>query len=387
VHVAYYLPRDLNGDRPSGDRTIARDLIAGLRLAGHTVTVASEFDAQFFWQNPRRLATLPGALRSAFRVVRTARPDVWLTQAPDRKVPDVIGPLVCLATRTPYVVYDTPGTKAYAKLRSAEGQARHLWTVLPGFLAQKLTFLTADRLITAKGKDHRYHQASALTSRKLAHRPPGVPTDLFRHLPEERHRLRAHWQLPSDCLVVLSVSRFVESAQNRKTRSVVLLAEAFAALAAEGLDARLVVVGDGLGRPHVEAALAPLGSRAVMLGRVDRTELPAIYNAADIFAFPGLDEPIGMVYLEAQACGLPVVAFDNGGVSEVVATGMTGLLVAPGDAGALAGAIVRLARDPALRDEMSHAAADMVRDRFDRQAWIETVVAELKRARDQRARP
>jgi glycosyltransferase involved in cell wall biosynthesis len=94
-----------------------------------------------------------------------------------------------------------------------------------------------------------------------------------------------------------------------------------------------------------------------------------------------------MVYLEAQACGLPVVAFDNGGVSEVVATGMTGLLVAPGDAGALAGAIVRLARDPALRDEMSHAAADMVRDRFDRQAWIETVVAELKRARDQRARP
>jgi glycosyltransferase involved in cell wall biosynthesis len=384
VHIAYYFPRDLNSDRPTGDRTIARDLIAGLRSAGHTVTVASEFEAQFFWRNPRRLAILPGALLSAFRVVRATRPDVWLTQGPDRKVPDVIGPLVCLATGTPYVVYDTPGTKAYAKLRLAEGRGRHLWTVLPGFLAQKLAFLTADRLITAKGKDHRYHKASRLTGRKLAHRSPGVPTDLFRPLPEEGHRLRARWQLPSDCLVVLAVSRLAASAQNRKTRSVVLLAEAFAALGDEGLDARLVVVGHGPGRPHVEAALEPLGDRVMMLGHVDRADLPAIYSAADVFAFPGLDEPIGMVYLEAQACGLPVVAFDNAGVSEVVATGVTGLLVAPGDVGALADALVRLARDRALREEMSRAAADMVRDRFDRHAWIEAVVAELNRARDRR---
>jgi glycosyltransferase involved in cell wall biosynthesis len=122
-----------------------------------------------------------------------------------------------------------------------------------------------------------------------------------------------------------------------------------------------------------------------MLGRVDRADLPAIYSAADVFAFPGLDEPIGMVYLEAQACGLPVVAFDNAGVSEVVATGVTGLLVAPGDVGALADALVRLGQDPALREEMSRAATDMVRERFERQAWIEAVVAELNRARDHRS--
>src|SRR5207245_8764002 len=116
--------------------------------------------------------------------------------------------------------------------------------------------------------------------------PPGVPTDLFRALPEERDRLRARWQLPPDCVVVLSVSRFVESAQDRKTRGVLLLAEAFGALGDAGLDARLVVVGDGRGRPHVEAALEPLGDRAMMLGRVDRAELPAIYSASDVFAFP-----------------------------------------------------------------------------------------------------
>jgi glycosyltransferase involved in cell wall biosynthesis len=92
-----------------------------------------------------------------------------------------------------------------------------------------------------------------------------------------------------------------------------------------------------------------------------------------------------MVYLEAQACGLPVVAFDNAGVSEVVATGVTGLLVAPGDVGALADALVRLGQDPALREEMSRAATDMVRERFERQAWIEAVVAELNRARDHRS--
>ena len=67
-------------------------------------------------------------------------------------------------------------------------------------------------------------------------------------------------------------------------------------------------------------------------GRIARQDMVQYYSAADLFAFPGIGESLGMVYLEAQACGLPVVALDSPGVSQVVVGGQTGLLVAE-DAG------------------------------------------------------
>ncbi len=68
-----------------------------------------------------------------------------------------------------------------------------------------------------------------------------------------------------------------------------------------------------------------LPGRVVFTGRVARPDMAQCYSAADLFAFPGIGESLGMVYLEAQACGLPVVALESPGVSQVVVGGQTGI--------------------------------------------------------------
>ena len=84
-----------------------------------------------------------------------------------------------------------------------------------------------------------------------------------------------------------------------------------------------------------------------------------------MFVFPGIRESLGMVFLEAQSCGLPVVAFADGGVPEVVADGVCGYLVRPFDAGEFNEAIVRLLADQVLRKRMGAAARGYVRNRHD----------------------
>jgi starch synthase len=82
-------------------------------------------------------------------------------------------------------------------------------------------------------------------------------------------------------------------------------------------------------------------------GMLAKTEVIQILSHATVFACPSLYEPLGIVNLEAMACGTAVVASAVGGIPEVVADGETGLLVPPGDEAALAAAINALIRDPA----------------------------------------
>jgi glycosyltransferase involved in cell wall biosynthesis len=128
---------------------------------------------------------------------------------------------------------------------------------------------------------------------------------------------------------------------------------------------RLVVVGDGTARDRVKAALAPLGARVLYLGACDARAMPAIYAACDLYVWPAVREAYGMAILEAQAAGLAVVAGRGVGVGDVVAAGESGILVASGDARALAAATARLLADPARRAAMGRAAARRVRRRHD----------------------
>jgi glycosyltransferase involved in cell wall biosynthesis len=86
------------------------------------------------------------------------------------------------------------------------------------------------------------------------------------------------------------------------------------------------------------------------------------YSAADLFVFPGIQESLGMVFLEAQACGLPVVAFNNSGVPEAVQDGKTGMLVPMYDLESFVNAINRLLGDKRLRTQMGTAAKSYVRE-------------------------
>jgi phosphatidylinositol alpha 1,6-mannosyltransferase len=117
---------------------------------------------------------------------------------------------------------------------------------------------------------------------------------------------------------------------------------------------RLVIVGGG---PSEAAARRALPG-ALFLGPRHGEQLAALYASLDIFVHSGLHDTFGNTLQEAAASGLPVVAPAAGGPIDLVEDGVTGFLVAPGDAGALAAAVVRLAGDPALRAAQGQAARE-----------------------------
>jgi phosphatidylinositol alpha-1,6-mannosyltransferase len=134
--------------------------------------------------------------------------------------------------------------------------------------------------------------------------------------------------------------------------------------------ARLLLVGGGPSEASLRRAVARLGlERSVVLtGAVAADQLPAYYAAGDVFAMPcrtrraGLDvEGLGMVFLEAAACGRPVVAGTSGGAPEAVQDGVTGHVVDPRSPEVVADAINGLLADPARAAAMGKAG----------RAWVE----------------
>jgi phosphatidylinositol alpha-1,6-mannosyltransferase len=134
-------------------------------------------------------------------------------------------------------------------------------------------------------------------------------------------------------------------------------------------DAALLLVGGGSARESLErlARAKLVEEHVAFAGEVNEAELPAHYAAGDVFAMPvrsryaGLEvEGLGLVYLEAQACGRPAITGDSGGAPEAVVPGVTGEVVGGTDVHALASALVRLLSDPPLRARMGAAARAFV---------------------------
>lgn len=123
---------------------------------------------------------------------------------------------------------------------------------------------------------------------------------------------------------------------------------------------RLLVVGDGPARGEIEAAFHAVAPRVHWLGEVDEEAMPGICAATDLFFWPAVNEAYGMVFLEAQAAAVPVVAGRFGGVPDVVADGITGVLVEPGNDVAFADAIAAMLDEPDRRRTMSRHACDHV---------------------------
>jgi sugar transferase (PEP-CTERM/EpsH1 system associated) len=132
-----------------------------------------------------------------------------------------------------------------------------------------------------------------------------------------------------------------------------ILVEAVAALLrdAPGRRARLrvVICGDGPTRASIESCIASHGLQDVVEVLGERADVPDVLRSLDVFLLPSLAEGISNTILEAMACGLPVVATDVGGNSELVAEGESGYLVPPADPHALAAAIARYLDDAELR--------------------------------------
>ncbi|MBX0294604.1 glycosyltransferase family 4 protein [Haloarcula nitratireducens] len=111
--------------------------------------------------------------------------------------------------------------------------------------------------------------------------------------------------------------------------------------ACDGLDVTVVFGGDGPARESLEARAAEMDLDARFLGFLDREELPQLYAALDVFAFPSPVETQGLVALEANCCGTPVAAVDAGALSDTVDEGETGYTYPEGDVGRFREAIER----------------------------------------------
>lgn len=179
--------------------------------------------------------------------------------------------------------------------------------------------------------------------------PPGVDVARF-HPGVDGATVRARHAVPDGAPLVVCVGRLVA----RKGQDV--LVEAWPTVLRTHPDARLLLVGEGplAGRLASRVTDLGLGERVILAGGIDWRELPAHHAAADLFAMPcrtrlgGLDvEGLGIVYLEAQACGVPVLAGDSGGAPEALLPGRSGEVVDGRDPTAVAAAISGLLGDPA----------------------------------------
>ncbi|MFW5918421.1 MAG: glycosyltransferase, partial [Haloferacaceae archaeon] len=121
--------------------------------------------------------------------------------------------------------------------------------------------------------------------------------------------------------------------------------------AAAEMDLQVVFGGDGPARADLEAEADARGVDARFLGFLDREDLPAFYSSIDVFAFPSPVETQGLVALEANACGTPVVGVDSGALSDTIVEGRTGYRYDPGDVAGFRAAIRRaLAERDRLRE-------------------------------------
>jgi phosphatidylinositol alpha-1,6-mannosyltransferase len=246
------------------------------------------------------------------------------------------------------------------------------WVALPGS-RQLLQRIARDLdVVTYISEYTRNRLAPALAPRaRLAQLSPGVDVDRFAP-GVDGSAVRRRYGL-GDAPVVVCVSRLVA----RKGQDV--LVAGWPRVLAEHPGARLLMVGGGPAERSLRRTVAAGGLQAsvVLTGAVPHDELPAHYAAGDVFAMPcrtrrgGLDvEGLGMVFLEASACGLPVVAGTSGGAPETVQEGVTGHVVEPRSAEAVATTISGLLADPDRARAMGAAGRAWVERR-----WSWTTIA------------
>ncbi|MFI9252189.1 glycosyltransferase family 4 protein [Streptomyces sp. NPDC053069] len=222
--------------------------------------------------------------------------------------------------------------------------------------------------LTYLGEYTRSRIATALTPQaasRMVQLPPGVDEKTF-HPDSGGDEIRARLGL-TDRPVVVCVSRLVP----RKGQDTLI--RAMPRILAAEPDTVLLIVGGGPYERDLRrlAAETGVGGSVRFTGAVPWSELPAHYGAGDVFAMPcrtrrgGLDvEGLGIVYLEASATGLPVVAGDSGGAPDAVLDGETGWVVRGGDPTEAAERIVTLLGDPELRRRMGERGRQWVEERW-----------------------
>lgn len=295
ARIAFYAPlKSPNHAVPSGERAIARNLMQLLHQEDHAPVLVSELrsldkrgevDAQG--------ALLAQAAAEQARLIAEGQREgwaAWVTYHSYYKAPDLLGPDVSRALGIPYVLIEA--TRASKRLGGP-------WDAFERNAVAAIE--AADVIFSFTERDARALRANPVAGQQLVSLPPFLPQDaLAVPVPSERPSILAAGMMRA----------------GDKLASYDIVAQALAHLP----DApwQLEIAGDGPMRAEVAALMAPFGARVTFLGQLDAAAMAAAYRRARVFFWPGVNEAFGMVYLEAQRFGVPVVAQDRPGVNEVV---------------------------------------------------------------------
>lgn len=309
--IAFYAPlKSPNHATPSGDRTMARGLMNVLSELGNVELVSELRTRDGFGDADVQNDLIEQADEDVARLVKTGDWDAWVTYHNYYKAPDLIGPKVCVALNIPYHVIEASRSPkrlhgpwaAFAKLADEASDA-------------------ADVIYYFTHRDQPFLQDAKPADQQLVHLKPFLDRDTIPVVEQSRG---------GGALLAVGMFR-----RGDKLKSYTNLANALTATAR--MDWNLKIVGAGEAEDEIRALYAPFGDRVTFLGGLSHDAVLQQMEQADVFVWPGVNEAFGMVYLEAQAMGTPVVAENRVGVRDVV--GPMSLLVEPHNAVAYAQAL------------------------------------------------
>lgn len=207
---------------------------------------------------------------------------------------------------------------------------------------------------------------------------PGIDIEHF--YPRDARALRDALELTGK-KVIVSVGRLVP----RKGQDVLL--RAMPEIVRAVPDAHVLLVGSGGYEKKLRSIIKKNGmrERVTFTGRIQYAELPNYISTGDVFVMPsrsrfaGLEvEGLGIVYLEASACGVPVIAGDSGGAPDAVKESLTGFVVNGRDHHQVAAATIEVLQNPALAQSMGRAGRQWIEEEWRWQLWSETFRALFK---------
>ncbi len=352
MRICFYAPfKPLGHPNPSGDLIIATGLHDFLVSRGHQVLIASGLRSRWIYLKPWRFYEIIRERINTAKRIRDFAPDLWLTYHCYYKAPDLLGPALSNKFDLPYCIFQ--GIYSTKQRRRLKGKI--------GFHLNRHGLLQADQLFTNRKLDYTNLQR-IIPADRLAYIKPGIFPESFCFDKLSRDSMRKTWQV-GDTPVILSAAMFRPDV---KTKGLLWMIKALAKLAVQNIPFKLVIAGDGSERKTLEqTAQKYLPNRVLFVGKIERGKMYQFYSGGDLFAFPGIRESLGMVFLEAESCGLPIVAFNNGGIPEVVENGKTAFLTEIFNEDLFCESVKQLLQDKEQRSTMGLAAAVYIRENHD----------------------
>ena len=289
-------------------------------------------------RNPPRLATLEHARRNGLRL-RLAPPD----PRDDR----------------PQVVHTVHGLPFHDRQHPL---VHRLYVGLERYAARRCHHLIA---ITPAMVDA-FTQHHIAPAEKFTVIPSGIDVAAFAPRPDLRETIRRRYHIPLNAHVIGHVGRLDPLKGHADLMD--QLPAFHEAAAARGREATLLFVGDGYHRQHLEQHPAAATGRVVYTGLVPLAEVPDHLAAMDVMALPSYQEGQSRTLCEAMLCGVPVAAYDVGGIGAVCIDGVTGRLVPVGDPVALRDAIDELLAQPDHAAQLAEAGREHVVEHFSAEA-------------------